>query len=603
MRDKSLLSALSQFMANLWTADRPDSGGDVKRRVPTRVSDALFRARAAALQIRRGVQDRHAGIRRWPEGDAAAFPFVLAESCTPLWGELSGMEREMETGKIQNLRRAARRLHRAEVPAGGIFSFWKQVGRATRRGGYTEGRLLREGCLVPSVGGGLCQLSNALYDVALLAGLEVVERHPHSRAVPGSAAAAGRDATVAWNYVDLRVRPDEAVLLEAFLTRDELVLRVRGREASCAAGFVQHAAVAPDRRAAAHSCATCGVEACHHHRSGGTAPPDGRVAYVVDEPWPEFQAYLAAKRTERDVLGIPLDGTRWRRPRYAWETGGYGRVVTATWRTVARSVISRRLGRYGAARLAAQWSSADSIAAVLGRAVPPDVRRLCVSQSFLLPLWEAGILAGWAFDVLMTRPPLTHIHAALDSAAVRWPERVTLREYRAPAALVEREAEALAAAERIITPHAGIAALFGGRSILLPWREPPVAPVTRKPGRPAIAFPGPTAARKGAHEVLAAARALGLEVVLLGSDLEGEGFWEGVAVRRQEAGWLSTVDAVVQPALLEDRPRMLLAALASEVPVVATDACGLGARAGLTTVPHGDPHALAAALSHLLARR
>ncbi len=100
------------------------------------------------------------------------------------------------------------------IPVGQVFSFWRQVGRASRRRGFVTGRMLKEGCLVPAVGGGLCQLSNALYDAALQSGCEIVERHAHSRVVAGSAAAAGRDATVAWNYVDLRFRTSAPLRME-----------------------------------------------------------------------------------------------------------------------------------------------------------------------------------------------------------------------------------------------------------------------------------------------------------------------------------------------------------------------------------------------------
>jgi hypothetical protein len=62
------------------------------------------------------------------------------------------------------------------------------------------------------------KLSNALYQVALDSGCEIVERHRHSRTVPGSATAAGRDATVAWNYVDLRFRPAVDMQLTVELT-------------------------------------------------------------------------------------------------------------------------------------------------------------------------------------------------------------------------------------------------------------------------------------------------------------------------------------------------------------------------------------------------
>jgi vancomycin resistance protein YoaR len=105
-----------------------------------------------------------------------------------------------------------------------VFSFWKQIGRASARRGYVTGRMLQQGCMIPAIGGGLCQLSNALYDATLQAGCEIVERHAHSRVVAGSMAAAGRDATVAWNYIDLRFRSRNPVLIRARVTDDELVI-------------------------------------------------------------------------------------------------------------------------------------------------------------------------------------------------------------------------------------------------------------------------------------------------------------------------------------------------------------------------------------------
>jgi hypothetical protein len=46
---------------------------------------------------------------------------------------------------------------------------------------------------------------------------ELLERHAHSRRPPGSRAAEGSDATVAWNYVDLRFRARQAWRLEVRL--------------------------------------------------------------------------------------------------------------------------------------------------------------------------------------------------------------------------------------------------------------------------------------------------------------------------------------------------------------------------------------------------
>jgi vancomycin resistance protein YoaR len=60
------------------------------------------------------------------------------------------------------------------------------------------------GTLVSAWGGGVCQTSSTLYNAALLAGFEVVERHAHRFAA--NYVPPGRDAAVAYPNIDLRVR-------------------------------------------------------------------------------------------------------------------------------------------------------------------------------------------------------------------------------------------------------------------------------------------------------------------------------------------------------------------------------------------------------------
>ena len=69
-------------------------------------------------------------------------------------------EESYQLGKVQNLRTAARLFDGIVIPPGHVFSFWKQVGRPSSSAGFVPGRMLRQGCLLPSVGGGLCQLSH-----------------------------------------------------------------------------------------------------------------------------------------------------------------------------------------------------------------------------------------------------------------------------------------------------------------------------------------------------------------------------------------------------------------------------------------------------------
>jgi len=581
--------------------------------VPSRFSSAVFRAKVAVLQMRRALLDLRRPVRACAKSDSAGFSVVAGESRTKLWSDERLAERAFQLGKVQNLRRAVASLDRIVIAPDAIFSFWAQVGRARRGRGFVTGRMLQQGCLVPATGGGLCQLSNALYDIALQAGCEIVERHAHSRSVPGSAAALGRDATVAWNYVDLRFRPAAALFLEARVERDELVLRLRQRPAASTEAAKPALRVRTVLRLdapaqAAQTCGTCSETTCFRHEQAQECErrTSGRAAFLVDENWSEFRDYVACARTAEDILGLPLDGARFGLTRYRWATDGFDRVGAASVAAVRRALAIRGKAQ-GPARRNAEIDGAERIALRLSLLLSADVERVCIAQSLLPFVWRNGDLGGREVSVLMTRLPMTALQARLDAAFAAHPERKTLGDFRAPAWLVKAEREALAYASRIVTPHAEIAAMYPGKAELVSWQMPKVARVERTAGsQKRIAFPGPTIARKGAYELREAARALGLEVVLLGSELEGANFWSGITTRRAGEGaasssWLGDVGAVVQPALVEERPRHLLAALAAGIPVIAAPACGLGEREGVTTVRGGDVDSLIAALRAVLA--
>ena len=201
---------------------------EAERAPPSRRQAALFVGKAWCFRARRWLRDP-AGQkpRRLELKPIVAGGRGLGASQSPLYANGVAGEQALQAGKVQNLRVAARYLHGVVIPAGALFSFWAQVPRPTRRLGFVRGRELREGCVIASVGGGLCQLSNSLYDAALTAGCEIVERHAHSRRLPGSLAAVGRDATIFWNYVDLRFRAPVDCQLEVVLDRDKLTVALR----------------------------------------------------------------------------------------------------------------------------------------------------------------------------------------------------------------------------------------------------------------------------------------------------------------------------------------------------------------------------------------
>jgi len=138
--------------------------------------------------------------------------------------------------------------------------------------------------------------------------------------------------------------------------------------------------------------------------------------------------------------------------RYRWDTSEFAAICTAPLETLARALTARRLQAQGPARLMAQFAAAESLARRFSGMLSADVSEVCVAQSLLPYLWRDGHLGGRGFRVLMTRLPMGRIQSRLDAAWAKHPERASLRDFRAPDWLIDAEAEALEAAEVIITP-------------------------------------------------------------------------------------------------------------------------------------------------------
>ncbi len=121
---------------------------------------------------------------------------------------LKGVEMYLQHNKVENLRLAIAPIDGIVIAPGERFSVWKQVGRPTKRRGFLEGLVLHDGRITSGTGGGLCQLGNLLYWMALHTDLEVTERWRHSydvfpdinRTIPFACG-----ATLAYNYIDLEL--------------------------------------------------------------------------------------------------------------------------------------------------------------------------------------------------------------------------------------------------------------------------------------------------------------------------------------------------------------------------------------------------------------
>jgi hypothetical protein len=525
-------------------------------------------------------------VRRLGHAEHDKYPEFLAECRSPLWTAESTVENSLQFGKVQNLRKACLRLHLVEIRRGQTFSFWKQVGKAKRSNGYARGRELRQGCLIPSVGGGLCQLSNSLYDLTLQCDCEIVERHAHSAVVPGSAAEQGCDATVFWNYVDFRFRPRQDILVTAGLTRDELTLRFWGKQRLITAG--NHQSVIR-QSSSINTCTDCGVSECFRHIPSRRSSLKGRAAFLIEECWPEFEEYATQVRSSTDRLFLPYHNKFKKIGRYNWNTAGYEGTIAANGQTFL-AAAKTRLGVNGKVPpVAAQVERSKGLAGYYGARIPFETSHLYVAQSLLPFLWRRGDLGGRTFTVFMTRLPLQALHQRLDALTAEYPERKTFQEYRAPEWMVQAEAEALEQADQVVTPHLLLADFYPRKTAFLEWKLPQTKHGIRGCH---VIFPGPSLARKGAFEVRDATLNMGSSLMVLNRTAESENFWEGVQLVSASDHWLSHAAVIIQPAFIENNPRPLLRALAAGVPVIATAACGIARHPLLTLVPAGDAKAL-----------
>ena len=170
-----------------------------------------LRARRLALALRQARRLAAWTVEpsRWAAprvGDAADFPHRVYERTIPIARDDRAAHPVLERGKLTNVALAAPCFDGIVVTEDAPLSFWRALGRVTAARGFEWGMELRAGCIVPALGGGICLISNALFEMAARLGWNILERHGHSLDA-GLAAEPGLDATVLWPHVDLRVAP------------------------------------------------------------------------------------------------------------------------------------------------------------------------------------------------------------------------------------------------------------------------------------------------------------------------------------------------------------------------------------------------------------
>ncbi len=161
---------------------------------------ALIVAMAALVKIGLSGQGDPAPAALVPQHGARSAP--TGENGAYVMGLCTTQLDPGQESRNGNIAVAAEKIDGTQVLTGQEFSFNRVVGERSADSGYGPARVIVDGRNEAGIAGGICQLSSTLYNAALLAGMEIVERRAHSRPVPYLPA--GLDATVSYGATDLR---------------------------------------------------------------------------------------------------------------------------------------------------------------------------------------------------------------------------------------------------------------------------------------------------------------------------------------------------------------------------------------------------------------
>ena len=129
-----------------------------------------------------------------------------------------------------NIRFGAEKINGIILKPGDVFSTNDTLGKRTRKNGWKNAGAYEGGEVVQQPGGGVCQLSSTLYNAALYADMEIVERRNHS--MPVHYVDRGRDATInsIGNIIDFKFRNNTSsdVIIMAYTTGNTLHMEIYG---------------------------------------------------------------------------------------------------------------------------------------------------------------------------------------------------------------------------------------------------------------------------------------------------------------------------------------------------------------------------------------
>lgn len=137
---------------------------------------------------------------------------------------------DQEAGRVKNIQLSIKNIDNKKLKPGEVFSFNNSVGERTSEKGYKVAPIITPGptgyIRGKEIGGGVCQVSTTIYGAVTKAGLEVLERHEHTKDI--HYAPKGSDATVSYPHTDFKFKnsKNKPISINIRISKNTLVCKI-----------------------------------------------------------------------------------------------------------------------------------------------------------------------------------------------------------------------------------------------------------------------------------------------------------------------------------------------------------------------------------------
>ena len=160
-------------------------------------------------------------------------PRIKTEDLEQIQDELGSYTTGFSTSgwaRSTNLEVGTSKINGRVLMPGDVLSGYECMAPLTLANGYKMATAYENGRSVDSIAGGVCQIATTLYNAALYAELDIVQRQNHSMTV--SYVDHSRDAAIAGTYKDIKISNpyDTPIYIEGYTSGKKLTFKIYGKE-------------------------------------------------------------------------------------------------------------------------------------------------------------------------------------------------------------------------------------------------------------------------------------------------------------------------------------------------------------------------------------